>query len=230
MPLFFYCSKSSAEAQRSDPTILMRTLLRQAITSSPEIPMRIRARYESRKNDGAMSFEEAVRFMTDVSNEHEITYILIDALDECNKETRAELLDALQYLLQESSTLIKIFVASRNNHDLLDVLKDYPQIRIEGSKNQTDIDKFVERKVDDCIDRRPRKLLRTVDVPNSLREKIKRALRDGAQSMYVPFILYVPFLDSWCLYPDGSIHTAYANGSLNLGSDGWSCSCSIFVT
>ena len=194
--MFFYCSRGAAESQRSDPTILMRTLLRQAISSTQEIPLRIRARYESRKQDGAISFEEAVQFITNVSNEHEITYILIDALDECNKETRADLLNALQNIVQDSSTLTKILVSSRNDHDLVDVLRDYPNIRIEASKNQPDIDRFVERQVDDCIDRRPKKLLRTVEVPDSLREKIKGALRDGAQGMYVPCILSLPSLNT----------------------------------
>ncbi len=50
---------------------------------------------------------------------------VIDGLDECNTKTRAELLQALQTVLQISKPLVKILVSSRDDGDTECELENY---------------------------------------------------------------------------------------------------------
>lgn len=69
--------------------------------------------------------------------------IIIDALDECNPGTRRHLLEALQSILRKSPTLVKIFVSSRDDQDIVYRLEKYPNLEISSRKNTNDINKFV---------------------------------------------------------------------------------------
>lgn len=48
-----------------------------------------------------------------------LTTIVIDALDECDLERRADLLETLETILRESPHLVKIFVSSRDDQDIV---------------------------------------------------------------------------------------------------------------
>ena len=72
------------------------------------------------------------------------TTIVIDALDECDKTSRADLLQALERIVHYSSNLVKVFMSSRNDQDIVRHLEHYPNIEITASKNQADIVNFCE--------------------------------------------------------------------------------------
>ena len=163
--------------------MILRSMLRQIIVSSSHLPAEIRKRYGERHAKGEITQVEAVDLIVQTINCRCVTLLFIDALDECDKEERPKLLEALQAILQHSHQMVKIFVSSRNDCDLLDFLSDYPNMSIEASNNQEDINLFVSKRVDDVIDRKPRSLLPTIDVSNSLRCQIKETLCDQAQGM-----------------------------------------------
>ena len=81
--------------------------------------------------------------------------IIIDALDECDPDTRSELLDTLEFILQESATLIKIFVSSRDDQDIVCQLQVYPNLEILSNRNSDDIAKFVQVETQKLMKRRP---------------------------------------------------------------------------
>lgn len=72
-----------------------------------------------------------------------MTTIVIDALDECDPNTRDELLQVLQTVLSESTSLVKIFVSSRDDGDIKCQLEEYPNLTISSSNNFSDIRAFV---------------------------------------------------------------------------------------
>jgi hypothetical protein len=78
--------------------------------------------------------------------------IMIDAMDECNHKKRAYLLKALERILRESNGLVKIFVSSRDDHDIVLRLHRYPNLEIKSNRNSDDITRFVKDQTEQLIE------------------------------------------------------------------------------
>ena len=141
----------------------------------------LRKRYDARHQEGELSLDDARDLALGVTNDRSLTYIIIDALDECEQQQRDQLIETLQALLFNSSSLVKIFVTSREDRDIVEAMDGYPHVVINASRNSKDIARFVNDSVDDLI--RRKQLLRTQDVTNELRTEIKKVLQDKAQGM-----------------------------------------------
>lgn len=139
MPAYVY--SSVLELQRSNPTMLVCSLLRQLIASTPKMLNTVRERYYARDTQGRISLRDAISMIAEISNERAVTYILIDALDECWEE-RGELCEALGTLVQESTGLIKILMSSRHASDLVQSFREYPNIAV-GAANPEDLNTFL---------------------------------------------------------------------------------------
>jgi len=101
------------------------------------------------------------------------TFIIIDALDECDsKKHRGTLLEVLRGL---GKSLTRILVTSRPYlDDLIRSLNTYPQIRIEAK--ETDVRAFLAEKIDEDRD--------TVELfDQALREEAISAISQSAQGM-----------------------------------------------
>ena len=53
--------------------------------------------------------------------EHSSVHMSLDALDECEEDTRYELFEAFEDILQRSPTVVKIFVSSRDDVDIVSI-------------------------------------------------------------------------------------------------------------
>ena len=113
--------------------------------------------------------------------------IVIDALDECDPRRRRELFDALSAILQTSRSLIKIFVASRDDRDISLFLEGCINLDIDVSNNSEDINHFVKSEVDNWI---KTKRLLYGKVAAGLRDDIKQRLRTQAHGMSVQNFRY----------------------------------------
>jgi hypothetical protein len=78
-------------------------------------------------------------------------------MDECNLNTRLDLLDALQHLLKQSSSLVKVFVSSQDNQDIMLKLSSYLNLAINSRRNSNNITQFVNAEVEHLT--KARKLL-----------------------------------------------------------------------
>lgn len=110
--------------------------------------------------------------------------IIIDALDECDKETRSKLLSVLATIIASKPNLVKIFISSRDNDDIVLRLNKVPTIRISSKNNSRDIARFVQSEIDTRIARQ--ELLRG-KVSNDLRGHIIETLIKGADGMLVRY-------------------------------------------
>jgi hypothetical protein len=79
------------------------------------------------------------------------TTIIIDAVDEIHPSERHQLLDALEKITQASQSVVKIFLSSRNDVQILAILKDVSQLRIEATSNRLDIELYVYQSVNDAV-------------------------------------------------------------------------------
>ena len=158
--------------------------MRQAsdLPGGPPLHNALQDRFGKKRTAGSIDGEEATDILLQGISDRPITYIFIDALDECDRETRDVLIESIEKILTESSSLVKIFLTSRNDRpDLTSALKHYPEVRIDASSNGADIDSYVREGVGEAI--RKRRLLPTEGVTDDLRLKIEESLGHGAQGM-----------------------------------------------
>ena len=155
-----------------------------ATPTTGSIPAPALRAFEARKKDafaaGPLTSSECVTLMIQIASQRPLTTIVIDALDECDYSSRAELLEFLKQLVEESAGLIKIFISSRNDRSITCHLEGLPNIMVNASDNNTDISRFVEKEIDTMI--KNKKLL-WGKVSTDLRQSIKDTLCERADGM-----------------------------------------------
>jgi hypothetical protein len=97
---------------------------------------------------GQLQMIENCRLIMQLIELYPQTTIILDAMDECNLDTRLDLLDALQNLLEQSNSLVKVFVSSRDDQDIMLKLSGYPNLAIDSRRNSDDITQFVNAEVE----------------------------------------------------------------------------------
>ncbi|KJX98386.1 hypothetical protein TI39_contig414g00007 [Zymoseptoria brevis] len=171
-PIYFFCSRNTAQPERAVPEQILRSLVRQA--SEPPggaLHSTLRARFESRRTAGEILGDEATEIIIETIKDRHMTYIVIDALDECDPQTRDVLIDALIEIPSRSTSLVKIFVTSRDTRThITSRMNVYPAVAIDASRNQADVDLYVRRSVRTAIEKN--KLLRTEKVDKDFEDKI----------------------------------------------------------
>ena len=125
---FFYCARSTAEPARAKPVEILCALLRQLCTSTSDQPVQnpVAREYEARKKKAEedcsaikrLTVEECTRLIIELTKDHPAT-IILDALDECEEITRHELLEALDSIISNSANVVKVFVSSRDDIDIV---------------------------------------------------------------------------------------------------------------
>lgn len=186
-PVYFYCSRNTAEPTRSSPDAIVASIARQLSSSQPGQPLLppIITAYNQREEtgfaSGPLKIKDSLSLVIQLAEHYPILIIVIDALDECDPERRADLLEALQSILQESSTLVKIFVSSRDDQDIVCHLQDYPNLALSSDKNKGDICAFVTAETNLLIQRR--KLLPFSSKKDEMKAKIIEQVTKGADGM-----------------------------------------------
>lgn len=92
---------------------------------------------------GSLRLEESRQLILQLTERYQLTTIVIDALDESDPAQRVDLLDTLEAILRESLGLVKIFVSSRDDGDIVHKLKSYPNLELRSARNGIDIAAFV---------------------------------------------------------------------------------------
>ena len=110
-----------------------------------------------------------------------MTIMIINALGEYDLEKRADLLQKFERILSESSSLVKIFVSSRNDQDIVSRLQDYPNLRIGLERNTDDIKRFVKTEVGKLI--KEEELLRFGHAKEEIKTLIIETVTKGAAGM-----------------------------------------------
>ena len=147
------------------------------------IPAPVRQVYDAREKDAFAAgplTPQCVKLMIQLASQRLLITIVIDALDECDLSSRAELLEALDQVVEESAGLIKILISCRNDRAITCHLEGFPNITINANDNHTDIARFVEHEVDTMI--KSEKLL-WGKVSPEVRKLIKETLCERADGM-----------------------------------------------
>ena len=187
---YFYCTKNSAEPERSNPDEIMRSILRQLTIShgsSSTVHETILHEYERRQAvarvDGfeitKLQAADCLKLILDTTAAHPAT-IIIDAVDEIQPSSRHVLLSALIQIIQDSQSVVKVFVTSRDDSNIYALLSDSVTVRIQNNRTRNDMDVFVYREVSSAIENR--RMLNGV-VSDNLKQELMDVLIAGAGEM-----------------------------------------------
>jgi hypothetical protein len=186
-PVFFYCSRNPAEPARSDPKAIIASLARQLSSLAPGKPLLKPTvdLFEKEEAEGFASgqlrIEESCQLIMQLIELYPQTTVIIDAMDECDPMTRLELLQALENVLQVSSSLVKVFISSRDDQDIVLRLSDYPNLEIDSQRNSDDIARFVKDDVERLI--KAKKLLRYSSSQAEMKKLVIDKVIEGAAGM-----------------------------------------------
>ena len=192
-PAYFYCSRNPAERERSDPAAIMASIVRQLASLEPGYPLLspVVKKYNEKEGSGFASggfrLEESCALILELAEEYPVIFIVLDALDECDPETRHELLETLQEIVAESPCLIKIFASSRDDGDLVSLLKGYHNLEISSKRNAEDIENFVRSETEQLV--KKGRLLRHSRAKDEMKRLILEKVTEGAAGMWVKSIL-----------------------------------------
>jgi hypothetical protein len=106
--------------------------------------------YQKRKTgfaSGRLKIEESRDILLQLVRTYPQTTLVLDALDECHKETRTQLVDILDALVTQSPKPVKIFISSRPDQDIKHRFGHGPNVHIKATDNRDDIAKFVNDKL-----------------------------------------------------------------------------------
>ena len=186
-PAYFYCSRDTAEPTRSSPDAITASIVRQLSCLQPRSPLLnpVIATYKKREAKGFASgllhIAESSAIIIQLIKSYPLTTIVINALNECNPEKQGDLLETLEKILQKSSQLVKIFVSSRNDQDIVNYLQNYPNLNIVSDKNMDDITSFISAEIKNLVNKR--KLLQYSSNQKELMESIIDQVTKGASGM-----------------------------------------------
>jgi hypothetical protein len=188
-PVYFYCSRNPAEPGRSDPSKILASIARQLSTLQAGGPLldAVIETYNIREANafasGPLDLDESKDLILKLLEQYKdaTMTIVIDALDECNQSTRGSLLDTLQDLLNATPCLLKIFVSSRNDQDIVYKLDNYPNLCLSSDRNSNDIDLFLRLETERLISNGS--LLRSSARKQELHDKIINELSSNAHGM-----------------------------------------------
>lgn len=163
------------EQNMQTPAYFVGSILRQLVVQKTVFPPPLLHFYQLFKEDDAHgSTSELVLILKDVCSVFDRCYIIVDALDECQKLYRK---DILQILNDMNNGVVQIFVTSRpHSHDIKQHFKGTEQIKIEAS--EADIRTFCLRMIDENETTRDL-------ADDDLREDIAETISKNARGMYV---------------------------------------------
>ena len=189
---YFYCTRNPVEPERSNPEAILRSFVKQVLclqVLQPSLFQIIQDVYNKKKENGfasgPLSLAESTDLIIQLTGVLPLTTIVIDALDECDRDKRSDLIAALQKILQESQGRINLFVSSRDDQDIVCHFADCLNLEIEATKNHGDIVSFVKNEVERLIS--IKKLL-FGKISTDLKHRIIKELCSGARGMSVLFI------------------------------------------
>lgn len=167
----------------------MRSILKQLSCSKSDVPIKepIVSAYKEMKEEAdehgcdpeKLTVDECVQLTLKLL-ENDPAVIIIDALDECDPTRRHEILTALDTIIRRSANLVKVFVSSRDDNDIVCRLTNSPNVFIHATENGEDIRRFVFTEVHQSL--RDQKLLSGV-ISDRMKNRIINTLIEGAQGM-----------------------------------------------
>lgn len=145
---FFYCDRND-EARRK-PLSVLQSFVRQLSTSTKNpggVRKNLQALCRKRRTEGSgLSLSDCREQLLESVNLYAQTTLVLDGLDECEPESRQEIVTAIESVF-ESKTSLKVFISSRRDRDIRQRFSNKPNIDIQAAHNENDIRDFVNEEI-----------------------------------------------------------------------------------
>ncbi|KAK1448166.1 hypothetical protein CCUS01_11910 [Colletotrichum cuscutae] len=145
----FYCDRSLVG--RRDMKSILSSYIVQLLTVSrhrgrwhKKLLMFCKSAAASRRS---LEISECERFVHDLVNTYPRSILILDALDECEQRSRTQIVSFFRALVRDSDRPVKVFISSRPETDILELMKTSSSIQISTSDNQGDIEKYIDLKL-----------------------------------------------------------------------------------
>jgi hypothetical protein len=102
---------------------------------------------ETRKGASEPTIGDCKDLLLDFINLYPKTTLVLDALDECDKEKRGALVEAFDFLLDHAKRPMKVFISSRPDGDIKEKFKTRANIEIQARDNHRDISNFIRTEI-----------------------------------------------------------------------------------
>ena len=191
---YFYCDRNQDDYRNS--MCILSSFIRQLALPSYGNEIREQALqiYEEKSRDGfasnKMTCEEVEMQLQALVQDYSQTTLVLDALDECDKETLVYLTRYLGRLVRHSPGVVKILVSSRPDPDIRLEFEDWPSIEITSADNHDDIVTYLNKAI---ADSGTPHFWRNM-ISDQLKERIRTTLIGNAEGMYVSILLLASFL------------------------------------
>ncbi|KAL6814600.1 hypothetical protein V8C40DRAFT_282940 [Trichoderma camerunense] len=177
---FFFCDSSFDK--RKTATSVIRGLLSQLVQQHRQLLDYILPKYKERGADLFKSFDALwTIFMAAAADEKTgQKYCIIDALDECDRESQKILLQQFQetFLDQDAWSKIRFLVTSRPYSEIDEYLNEFAN---------KDLASFAqaEKDIDRCINERVAELAKRKRYTNKVKQQVSNILRDKAEGTFL---------------------------------------------
>lgn len=139
-------------------------------------------------SSGSLTLEESKVLILELSENYLQTTIIIDALDECDRDTRRGLFSALN-TIATSTSRVKIFLTSRYDSDIYDMFCSSLNYYLDPKDNSHDINAYIdtqmEQRCDPTRQHGVQKLLLKGNVDPELKSEVIATLQRKANGMYL---------------------------------------------
>lgn len=143
---YFYCSRS--DPVRRETKHILRSYISQ-LAKVPSYPTmmekNIYALYlKAKKEKRGFSTKECEMALMSLIRFYSRTTLILDALDECEMDTREAIVRILHNLVDKGGCTVKVFIASRKEADIETYLGSQRLVEISTADNKDDIEKYIE--------------------------------------------------------------------------------------
>ncbi len=148
---YFYCDRNQRD--RQDPACILRSYVRQlcATRGGDAIEPCLAELYRQKERSGFASSQltdaECEQLLDKLVNLYPQTTLVLDDLDEADKEKRADITEVIDKLVNSATKPVKVFISSRRDSDIRRQFEDGPNVSIEATDNLRDITTFVSAEI-----------------------------------------------------------------------------------
>ncbi|QRD90698.1 ankyrin repeat-containing protein [Aspergillus flavus] len=143
---FFYCYRE--EELRRKSLHVLRCFVRQLagpLSDCQSVRISLQEAWRAAKDRGSdLNLDACKAQLLSSFNLYSKTIIVLDALDEVAVNERRQLIRVLDELDSQSTSTVKVFIASRPDGDISFQFASKPNVQIRAADNMEDIDKFID--------------------------------------------------------------------------------------
>ena len=173
---YYFCDNK--DVKRNTATAIIRGLLLQLLRQHHKLFGHIQPDYKQMKGQLFDNFDALWRILLNIIRDFKAgeIYLLVDALDECEKWSRQALLVRLAELFPSSGASgtanVKFLITCRPESEIQEALLEVKgQIRVDSGKVNMDLSRFINVKVDDLSKRKAYNPKMTQTIKDALMEK-----------------------------------------------------------